>query len=196
MQWSSDHSDTMPPVVLGNTMPVQTHCVSGCLHSDAGHSSMPSCFAEPLISAADHSVNVPLVPVTSSGVHVHGRTANWAHHVAGIQLYTEVDRGGQVVSSTEPPSSMRTCPSAASMLSYARSDTDSSANGPTCRICDSAGDGSNRLISPCRCSGTSKFVHEQCLNVSSHLNLFFLYFMHSVYTSFLSLSVFPFSLYY
>lgn len=159
------------PTVLGNTIPVQPHCVSGCLHStDVATSSMPCCFAEPLdAGAADGSASVPLVglPNTSSGMRVHGRTADRAQHVAGVQLYSEVQRGGQVIASTEPPSSMRTCPSATSVLSYARSDTDSSANGPTCRICDSAGDGSNRLISPCRCSGTSKYVHEQCLNVSN-----------------------------
>ena len=170
MQRSSDCSGMMS-TVLETPVAVRPHCVSGCLHStDAGNSSMPCCFAEPFGGAADDYASAPLVglPGAISGTTVDGRTADWVHHVVGVQLYSEMQRG-RVVASTEQPSCMKTCPSAASMLSYARSDTDSSANGPTCRICDSTGDGSNRLISPCRCSGTSKFVHEQCLNVSGHL---------------------------
>lgn len=169
MQRSSDLPG-MPPL-LGNTIPVQPHCISGCLHStNAGNSSLPSCFVELYGDGADGSAPLVVLPDTSSGTRVHDRTADRANHAAAVQLYSEMQRGGQVIASTDPPSSMKTCPSAASVLSYARSDTDSSANGPTCRICDSAGDGSNRLISPCRCSGTSKYVHEQCLNVSlSHL---------------------------
>lgn len=54
--------------------------------------------------------------------------------------------------------------SVTSMASSCRSDTNSSTVGPTCRICDYPGELANQLISPCRCSGTSKFVHEQCLN--------------------------------
>lgn len=54
--------------------------------------------------------------------------------------------------------------SIASMASSFRSDANSSTVGPTCRICDYPGEAVNQLISPCRCSGTSKFVHEQCLN--------------------------------
>jgi len=168
MQRSAERSEMMPGNTVPVLVPVQPHCVSGCLYStDAAISPMPCCFAEPLGAGVDGSASAPLVglPDTSSEIRFHGRTADRAHHVAAVQLYSEVQRGGQVTASTEPPSSMRTCPSAASVLSYARSDTDSSTNGPTCRICDSAGDGSNRLISPCRCSGTSKFVHEQCLNV-------------------------------
>ena len=120
-----------------------------------------------LYAEVDGSSSALLVslPDTSSGARVHGRTTDRPHHAA-VQLYSEVQHGGHVTASTEPPLSMKACPSTTSVLSYARSDTESSANGPTCRICDSAGDGSNRLISPCRCSGTSKFVHEQCLNVS------------------------------
>jgi len=173
MQRPADWSELLPSV-LGNAIPVQPHCVSGCLHStDPTTSSMPCCFTEPLDAAADGSASTPLVgpPDTSGGMRAYGRMTDRSHHTAGVQLYSEVQRGGQVMVSTEPPSSMKTCPSAASVLSYARSDTDSSVNGPACRICDSAGDGSNRLISPCRCSGTSKFVHEQCLNVSSRLKL-------------------------
>ena len=163
MQQSSDCCE----MTLGNTVPVQPQCVSSCLHSTYdGNSSMPCHFAEPFGAADDGSASALLVGLPDTN-RVHGRTTDRAHHVAaGVHLYSEMQRGGQVVVSTDPPSSMKTCPSAASVLSYARSDTDSSANGPTCRICDSAGDGSNRLISPCRCSGTSKFVHEQCLNVS------------------------------
>lgn len=121
---------------------------------------MPSCFVEMFDAEADDSASSLL----DAGSGVHEKATD---HISGVQMYSEIQRGGQITASTEPPSSMRTCPSTPSVLSYARSDTDSSANGPTCRICDSAGDGSNRLISPCRCSGTSKFVHEQCLNVSN-----------------------------
>lgn len=63
--------------------------------------------------------------------------------------------------------------SIASVASSCRSDAGSSTVGPTCRICDYAGEAANQLISPCRCSGTSKFVHEQCLNVRNILTLVF-----------------------
>jgi len=168
MYRSSEHFDAVP-TILENTVPVQPHCVTGCGHSaDTAPLTLPCYFGEPF-DPVDGCVSAPLVGPADSGTaaRVHHLPAEMIHHAAGVQLYSEVQRGGQVTTSTEPPSSMRACPSAASVLSYARSDTDSSANGPTCRICDSAGDGSNRLISPCRCSGTSKFVHEQCLNVSS-----------------------------
>lgn len=82
-----------------------------------------------------------------------------------VPSYCQIQHDGEVHISVSPPPALRTCPSSASMVSCARSDTNSSV-GPTCRICDSANDGCNRLISPCRCSGTSKFVHERCLNVS------------------------------
>ena len=166
MQRSSERLD-VTQTMLGNTLPIQPHCVYGCLYSTEAENPSVTCYLEPFAddddARADGSVDV------SSSVGVHGKTFGWTHHVAGVPLYTELHRDDQIRTSTDPPSSMKTCPSAASVLSYARSDTDSSANGPTCRICDSAGDGSNRLISPCRCSGTSKFVHEQCLNVSTHL---------------------------
>jgi len=185
MQRLSECYETMP-TALENTVPVQPHCVTGCVHSaDAENPLMPCCFAEPF-GAADGSAIVPLVdlPDASGDVRVHGPSADAAHHRASVHLYSQVQRGGQVTASTEPPSSMRACPSAASVLSYARSDTDSSANGPTCRICDSAGDGSNRLVSPCRCSGTSKYVHEQCLNVSNHfLSLFVFQLLSVIITS-------------
>ena len=32
-----------------------------------------------------------------------------------------------------------------------------------CRICMDAGDGSKQLISPCRCRGSMKHIHEECL---------------------------------
>jgi len=168
MYRSSEHFDAVPTTLLENTVPVQPHCVSGCGYStDTATMALPCYFAEPF-DPVDGCVSAPLVcpPDDGSSARVHHVSADAVHPVASVQLYSEVQRGGQVITSTDPPSSMRACPSAASMLSYARSETDSSANGPTCRICDSAGDGSNRLISPCRCSGTSKFVHEQCLNVS------------------------------
>lgn len=34
---------------------------------------------------------------------------------------------------------------------------------PTCRICFEPADKDNKLINPCLCTGTSKFVHEKCL---------------------------------
>ena len=167
MYRSSDNFDAVQ-TVLDNTLPVHAHC--------GGHSTdttpLPCYFPEPFDPAG--CVISPLVGPTDASSRVRHVPAD---HVTGIQLYSEVQRNGQVTTSTERPSSMRACPSAASVLSYARSDTDSSANGPACRICDSAGDGSNRLISPCRCSGTSKFVHEQCLNVSSCALIRFLRFI-------------------
>lgn len=171
MHRSSEQFDAMS-TTLDITVPVQPHCVTGCGHStDTATLVLPSYFAEPF---DDGCVNSPLVgpPDTSVGSRVPHVPEDAVHHATSVQLYSELQRSGQVATSTEFPSSMRTCPSATSVLSYARSDTDSSANGPACRICDSTGDGTNRLISPCRCSGTSKFVHEQCLNVSSCLTLY------------------------
>jgi len=171
MYRSSEHFDAVP-TVLDNTVPAQPHCVTGCGHSmDTATLVPPFYFAEPF-DPDDGCISAPLVsaPDTGSGARLPHVPVDTVQPIGGVQMYSELQTGGQVTASTEPPPSfMRACPSAASMLSYARSDTDSSANGPTCRICDSTGDGSNRLISPCRCSGTSKFVHEQCLNVSSHL---------------------------
>lgn len=41
---------------------------------------------------------------------------------------------------------------------------DGSNEEPCCRIClESAGGGNGPLITPCRCSGTSRFVHRGCL---------------------------------
>ena len=34
---------------------------------------------------------------------------------------------------------------------------------PTCRICFEPADKDNKIINPCLCTGTSKFVHEKCL---------------------------------
>lgn len=40
---------------------------------------------------------------------------------------------------------------------------------PICRICQCPGDAKNVLISPCRCSGSLKFIHGTCLRVSMNL---------------------------
>lgn len=45
-------------------------------------------------------------------------------------------------------------------------DTDSGGGSepPTCRIClEATGDGNETLIRPCRCTGTTAFVHNSCL---------------------------------
>jgi len=159
------HSSKIAETMLGNTVAVQPHRAGGCrLSTDAASVSVPCCFVEPFVAADFHSVGPSFdVPDASSGMHAE--PSDLVHRADGVQLYSELQSDGHVTAGTERPSSMRACPSTTSMLSYARSDMDSSTNGPACRICDSAGDGSNRLISPCRCSGTSKFVHEQCLNV-------------------------------
>jgi RING-variant domain len=94
-----------------------------------------------------------------------------SQYSGAVPSYCEVLYDGEVHTSVTPPAALGTCASSASMESYARSDTNSSSIGPSCRICDSS-DGYNRLISPCRCSGTSKFVHEQCLNVRHYSLLF------------------------
>jgi len=94
-----------------------------------------------------------------------------AQTIVTMPSYCEMQRStAQARVTIAPPSQTALKPcrvSSASVVSCAYSDTDSSTVGPTCRICDSTGDNTNRLISPCRCSGTSKFVHEQCLNVST-----------------------------
>jgi len=55
MQRSADRAEVIPTVHGSTVVPVQPHCVSGCLHSTnaaATVSSMPSCFMEPLDTRA------------------------------------------------------------------------------------------------------------------------------------------------
>jgi len=44
-----------------------------------------------------------------------------------------------------------------------RRDTASSDQAPTCRICRSDGTSDEPLFHPCKCSGSIKFVHQECL---------------------------------
>lgn len=74
------------------------------------------------------------------------------------------DDSADTVEASRVACALPTNGSIASMASSCRSDANSSTVGPTCRICDYSGEAANQLINPCRCSGTSKFVHEQCLN--------------------------------
>jgi E3 ubiquitin-protein ligase MARCH6 len=58
-------------------------------------------------------------------------------------------------------------PARAEMTALARRDTISSttstSNAPTCRICRSEGSPDEPLFYPCKCSGSIKFVHQECL---------------------------------
>lgn len=91
------------------------------------------------------------------------------------------DDGADTVEASRVACALPTNGSIASMASSCRSDANSSTVGPTCRICDYSGEAANQLINPCRCSGTSKFVHEQCLNVRKVLTLSFKWWFISSY---------------
>ena len=57
--------------------------------------------------------------------------------------------------------------------------TSSNVSLPVCRICQLPGvEPSNPLISPCRCLGSIRYVHNNCLLVSTYL------FHHLVYQNF------------
>jgi len=101
-------------------------------------------------------------PTTGSDLVLYNEVPQYS---GAVPSYCEMQLDGEVHISVATPAALRPCTSSVSMVSYAASESNSSSLGPTCRICDSASEGCNRLISPCRCSGTSKFVHEQCLNV-------------------------------
>ena len=63
--------------------------------------------------------------------------------------------------------------------------TSSNVSLPVCRICQLPGvEPSNPLISPCRCLGSIRYVHNNCLLVSTYL------FHHLVYQDFWKLSNF------
>ena len=63
--------------------------------------------------------------------------------------------------------------------------TSSNVSLPVCRICQLPGvEPSNPLISPCRCLGSIRYVHNNCLLVSTYL------FHHLVYQNFWKLSNF------
>jgi len=48
---------------------------------------------------------------------------------------------------------------------------DESLNPDTCRICFEPETSDNPLIAPCRCTGSSKYIHEKCLNTWRYTNL-------------------------
>ncbi|RZR73651.1 hypothetical protein BHM03_00026768 [Ensete ventricosum] len=59
-----------------------------------------------------------------------------------------------------PPPSLAT---GASSVARYDGDDDDDEEGDVCRICRNPGDADNPLRYPCACSGSIKFVHQDCL---------------------------------
>ena len=85
--------------------------------------------------------------------------ADQASHVAVIDVAEEtVTEDNSVVLSSEPSSVQIQIPE------------DINTKAPMCRICLGEEEENNKLISPCACSGSIKYIHSKCVKTWLELN--------------------------
>lgn len=97
-----------------------------------------------------------LLPIAMEFAAEHSSSTSISSHNVTNQISTEE---GQIPASSSSSSSI---PSPMLTASSNRYDEDED-EGDVCRICRNPGDSDNPLRYPCACSGSIKFVHQDCL---------------------------------